>query len=175
MHNSWHFDLHGNGIHLWMGINGNCHLVFAIIMYNELYHCKGESTMNNNENREIKIIPKNTIFFFRITKFQTKITTKELNAYSKAANVAEEVLSGVRTVFAFGGEKIEVERYRRRLLPAENAARKKGSFACIGDALTRILYFACCALATWFGAQWVIQDRDKERKTYTTAILIIVI
>lgn len=101
-------------------------------------------------------------------------STKELNAYSKAANVVEEVLSGIRTVFAFGGEKLEVERYRKHLLPAQNAAKKKGLFACMGDAVTRFLYFASCAVSFWFGVQWVLNDRDNIDKTYTTAVLIIV-
>ena len=38
------------------------------------------------------------------------ITAKELDAYAKAGSVAEEVLSSVRTVVAFGGEKKELAR-----------------------------------------------------------------
>ena len=41
----------------------------------------------------------------------TSITTKELDAYAKAGSIAEEVLSSIRTVAAFGGEKKEIERY----------------------------------------------------------------
>lgn len=88
--------------------------------------------------------------------------------------MVEEVLSGIRTVFAFGGERIEVERYKKLLLPAENAARKKGAFAAAGDAVTRLLYFTSCAIASWVGTEWVMDDRDKEYKTYTTAVLTIV-
>lgn len=83
--------------------------------------------------------------------------------------MVEEALSGIRTVFAFGGERIEVERYKKLLLPAENAARKKGAFA-----VTRLLYFTSCAIASWVGTEWVMDDRDKEYKTYTTAVLTIV-
>ena len=39
-----------------------------------------------------------------------KMTTSALDAYAKAGAVAEEVLSSVRTVTAFGGEHKEVER-----------------------------------------------------------------
>lgn len=35
----------------------------------------------------------------------------ELQAYAKAGAVADEVLSSIRTVAAFGGEKKEVARY----------------------------------------------------------------
>ena len=34
-----------------------------------------------------------------------------MNAYAKASSVAEEVLSSMRTVAAFGGEEKETERY----------------------------------------------------------------
>ena len=38
-------------------------------------------------------------------------TTKGLDAYAKAGSVAVEVLSSIRTVAAFGGEKKEIKRY----------------------------------------------------------------
>lgn len=40
----------------------------------------------------------------------SKFTAYELKAYAKAGSVADEVLSSMRTVAAFGGEKKEVER-----------------------------------------------------------------
>lgn len=39
-----------------------------------------------------------------------KLTGWELQAYAKAGAVADEVLSSIRTVAAFGGEQKEVER-----------------------------------------------------------------
>ena len=41
----------------------------------------------------------------------TSFTSKELKAYAKAGAIAEEVLGSLRTVYAFGGQKKEVERY----------------------------------------------------------------
>ena len=38
------------------------------------------------------------------------LQNKEQGAYAKAGSVAEEVLSSIRTVSAFGGEDKEVER-----------------------------------------------------------------
>lgn len=43
-------------------------------------------------------------------QFVAKLTGWELQAYAKAGAVADEVLSSIRTVAAFGGEKKEVER-----------------------------------------------------------------
>lgn len=39
------------------------------------------------------------------------LTGRELKAYAKAGAVADEVLSSIRTVAAFGGEHKEAERY----------------------------------------------------------------
>lgn len=102
------------------------------------------------------------------------LSTKELNAYAKAANIVEEVLSSIRTVFAFGGEKIEVDRYKKHLLPAEKIVEEKSFCACIEDASMRFLYFFSCALSFWFGVRWVLDDRDKIDKIYTTSVLITV-
>lgn len=57
----------------------------------------------------------NTWFNIGVTSFWifqllTSMTTKELDAYAKAGSIAEEVLSSIRTVAAFGGEKKEIER-----------------------------------------------------------------
>lgn len=38
------------------------------------------------------------------------LTSKELDAYSKAGAVAEEVLSSIRTVTAFGAQEKEIQR-----------------------------------------------------------------
>ena len=44
------------------------------------------------------------------------LTQKELNAYAKAGSIAEEVLSSIRTVVAFGGEQKECSRYVLNLI-----------------------------------------------------------
>ena len=41
---------------------------------------------------------------------QSTLTERELEEYAKAGSVAEEVISSVRTVAAFGGEEKEVQR-----------------------------------------------------------------
>lgn len=102
------------------------------------------------------------------------MSTKELNFSSAAANVAEEVLNGIRTVFAFGGEKVEIERYNKRLVKAKNAVKAKGLLTGLGDGIMRFLFFASNALAFWYGVQLVLNDRDKVDKEYTPVVLMIV-
>lgn len=105
---------------------------------------------------------------------QAAAASRELDAYAKAASIVEEALSGVRTVFAFGGEKVEVDRYTKLLQPAKEAAKRKGFYSSINDGVTRFLFFVSCALSFWFGVQWVLRDRDNVDKEYTPATLLIV-
>ena len=50
-----------------------------------------------------------------IAKSQTLLTEKEFAAYGRAGAIAEEVLSSIRTVVAFGGQKKEVERFEKKV------------------------------------------------------------
>ena len=43
------------------------------------------------------------------------LAAKEMAAYAKASAIAEEVLAGIRTVIAFGGETKEIEHFQVRL------------------------------------------------------------
>ena len=47
-----------------------------------------------------------------IAKSQTLLTEKEFAAYGRAGAIAEEALSAIRTVIAYGGQKKEVDRYK---------------------------------------------------------------
>lgn len=107
-------------------------------------------------------------------QLQASSSAKELDAYAKAGSVVEEALNAIRTVFAFAGEKIEVNRYAALLDPARQAAIQKGLFSSISDSVTRFLFFASSALSFWIGVQWVLNDRDKTDKDYTPVTLLIV-
>lgn len=109
-----------------------------------------------------------------LQQIQASLSAKETNSYSEAANVAEEVFGGIRTVFAFCGEKNEIERYNQKLIVAKNAGKRKGLLSGVGDGLMRFLFFANNAIGYWYGVQLVLADRDKEIKEYTLAVLMIV-
>lgn len=102
------------------------------------------------------------------------LTSKEQNAYSSAANVAEEVLSSIRTVFAFGGEKIEIDRYDKYLQSGKKIRIRNGLLSSIAEGILRFTFIGAHAIACWFGVQWILQDRDKGQKNYTPADLLIV-
>lgn len=58
----------------------------------------------------------------------SRLSYKEAVASAKAGSVAEEVLSSIRTVFAFSGQKKETERYEKYLIEARSINIKKGIF-----------------------------------------------
>ena len=51
------------------------------------------------------------MYLLIILQVLSSYTTKELDAYAKSGSIAEEVLSSVRTVAAYGGERKEFERW----------------------------------------------------------------
>ena len=50
------------------------------------------------------------------------LTTKEQKAYAQAGNIAEEVISCIRTVVAFGGEDKEAQRQGREAASLPSSA-----------------------------------------------------
>ncbi|XP_013191344.1 multidrug resistance protein homolog 49 [Amyelois transitella] len=109
-----------------------------------------------------------------VAMVQSSLTSKELSAYSIAGVIAEEVLSSIRTVVAFGGEEKEVKRYSVRLDPAKKTGIKKGIYSGIGSGMMWLIIYATYALAFWYGMELIIQSRKQEVPEYTPAVLMIV-
>uniref|UniRef100_A0A8C2DYE6 Bile salt export pump n=1 Tax=Cyprinus carpio TaxID=7962 RepID=A0A8C2DYE6_CYPCA len=88
------------------------------------------------------------------------LTGMELQAYAKAGAVADEVLSSVRTVAAFGGEKKEVERYDRNLISAQRWGIRKGLIMGFFTGYMWFIIFLCYALAFWYGSSLVVDTQE---------------
>ncbi|XP_073843337.1 multidrug resistance protein homolog 65 [Musca autumnalis] len=122
-------------------------------------------------------IPLTMVINYLISKYQSKLTTKEQNVYARAASVVEEIISSIRTVVAFGGEKSERDRYDDLLKPGLKTGKVKGIFLGLGDSVLKSMLFISSAGAFWYGAHLILDDRYKEPEDqeYTPAILMIVI
>ena len=59
-------------------------------------------------SRTLPVVCKHIYLMFKVIAV---ITSQEQTAYAKAGAIAEEVLSSIRTVVAFGGEEKEIARY----------------------------------------------------------------
>uniref|UniRef100_A0A9J7ZYT6 ATP-binding cassette, sub-family B (MDR/TAP), member 11a n=1 Tax=Cyprinus carpio carpio TaxID=630221 RepID=A0A9J7ZYT6_CYPCA len=89
-----------------------------------------------------------------------RLTGRELKAYAKAGAVADEVLSSLRTVAAFGGEHKEAERYDRNLVEAQAWGIKKGAIIGVFQGYLWCIIFLCYALAFWYGSKLVIETKE---------------
>uniref|UniRef100_A0A3Q2CPU0 Bile salt export pump n=1 Tax=Cyprinodon variegatus TaxID=28743 RepID=A0A3Q2CPU0_CYPVA len=92
--------------------------------------------------------------------FVAKLTGMELQAYATAGAVADEVLSAIRTVAAFGGENKEVERYDKNLISAQRWGIRKGMIMGFFTGYMWLIIFLCYALAFWYGSTLVIDTGE---------------
>ncbi|XP_071330134.1 bile salt export pump isoform X2 [Trachinotus anak] len=89
-----------------------------------------------------------------------RLTGRGLRAYAKAGAVADEVLSSIRTVAAFGAEEKEVERYDKNLVEAQNWGVKKGAIIGMFQGYLWCIIFLFYALTFWYGSKLVIDTKE---------------
>ncbi|MEJ1283891.1 hypothetical protein NN561_014869 [Cricetulus griseus] len=83
------------------------------------------------------------------------LTSKELDAYSKAGAVAEEVLSSIRTVTAFGAQEKEIQRYTQNLKDAKDAGIKKAIASKLSLGAVYFFMNGAYGLAFWYGTSLI--------------------
>ncbi|XP_070567625.1 ATP-dependent translocase ABCB1-like isoform X2 [Ptychodera flava] len=118
----------------------------------------------------LAVSPLLAVAAFAMTKLVTSMTSTELDSYAKAGAVAEEVLSAIRTVAAFGGEKKESDRYLVNLESAKKVGVKKGLVQGSGMGITFLLVFCTYALGFWYGTTLIL-DPDVD---YTVGSMLTV-
>nr|XP_014352476.1 PREDICTED: multidrug resistance protein 1-like isoform X2 [Latimeria chalumnae] len=86
------------------------------------------------------------------------LTNQELSAYAKAGAVAEEAFSAIRTVFAFGGQKVEIERYQKNLGQAKSIGVKKEVTAQLANGFAYLIIYLCYGLGFWYGTTLILDN-----------------
>ncbi|XP_022240474.1 multidrug resistance protein 1A-like, partial [Limulus polyphemus] len=109
-----------------------------------------------------------------LAKVQATLSANELTAYGSAGAVAEEVLSSIRTVVAFGGERKEIERYEKNLVQARKNGIKRSLVTSIGASMVWLCIYGSYALAFWYGVKLIIESREAGNNEYVPSTLIIV-
>uniref|UniRef100_A0A672U8P6 ATP binding cassette subfamily B member 1 n=1 Tax=Strigops habroptila TaxID=2489341 RepID=A0A672U8P6_STRHB len=107
-------------------------------------------------------------------KVLSAFTDKEQAAYAKAGAVAEEVLSAIRTVIAFGGQEKEIKRYHKNLEDAKQIGIKKAITANISMGAAFLLIYASYALAFWYGTTLVLSDDYTIGKVLTVFFSVLI-
>ena len=73
----------------------------------------------------VACLPVVCIAFAAVGIVVRKLSAQERAAYSRASGIAGEVLSAVKTVFAFEGQKRELKRYSQELVEAEKIGLRR--------------------------------------------------
>ncbi|XP_070822421.1 ATP-dependent translocase ABCB1 [Chaetodon trifascialis] len=108
------------------------------------------------------------------SKVLASFTSKEQTAYAKAGAVAEEVLSAVRTVFAFSGQDREIERYNKNLENAKTVGIKKAMSSNFAMGITFLMIYLSYALAFWYGST-LVQSQEYTIGTVLTVFFVVLI
>ena len=102
-----------------------------------------------------------------------QISRQEMTSYSKAGALAEEVLSSLRTVIAFGGERAEAARFAGEL----GAAERHGILRSATTGLTMGLMFGfmyCVyGLGFWYGVKLIMDDQETDKFSLCTEDCVI--
>ncbi|XP_061771598.1 ATP-dependent translocase ABCB1-like isoform X3 [Nerophis ophidion] len=88
----------------------------------------------------------------------TSFTSKEQAAYAKAGSVAQEVLSSIKTVFAFNGQQKEIDRYQKHLEYAKKMGLKATLSVNVIMAFTFMMSNLAFAPAFWYGSTLVLSN-----------------
>ena len=108
------------------------------------------------------MIPFMIIFGGLAAKVQSSFAEKEMSAYGKAGAIAEEALSAIRTVVAFGGQNKEVESYADKLVGAKKSGILRGTLTGVSGGLMFGIMYMVYALGFWYGIKTIMDDRESE-------------
>ncbi|KAJ3065463.1 (ABC) transporter [Rhizoclosmatium hyalinum] len=87
----------------------------------------------------------------------SKLTTKGQDAYAEAGAVAEQVISGIRTVYSFSLQSRFAAKYDVKLDIAQKADQRRGITLGVGFGCFMMIMFMTYSLAFWYGTRLVIQ------------------
>lgn len=107
-------------------------------------------------------------------QLSTKLAKKELEAYGTAGAIAEEVLSSIRTVVAFGGEHKEATRYDKQLVFARKNNIRRSLFNALSMGFLWLIIYSSYGLAFWYGVELILRDKSNLNPTYTVSNMVTV-
>ena len=97
-----------------------------------------------------------------LAQLQTSLAEKESAAYARAGAIAEEVLSSIRTVIAFGGQAKELDRFANNLAGARTSGILRSILTGLSGGATWGVMFWVYGLGFWFGTKLMLDDLSSE-------------
>ncbi|KAI7874833.1 ABC transporter protein [Lichtheimia hyalospora FSU 10163] len=90
--------------------------------------------------------------------FITKFTLRVQDSYAGAGTIAEQVFSGIRTVYSFSLQERFDKMYAEKLVAARKVGVQRGLALGLGFAVFLFVLFATYGLAFWYGGKLVSES-----------------
>uniref|UniRef100_A0A914UNP2 Uncharacterized protein n=1 Tax=Plectus sambesii TaxID=2011161 RepID=A0A914UNP2_9BILA len=100
-------------------------------------------------------------------KMISSASRREQELYSVAGAIAEEVLSCIRTVIAFNGQKRESDRYENALQTGKVEGVKKSIYTGLGMGVVFLIMFSSYGLAFWYGSTLIASGEIPRGTVFT--------
>ncbi|THD28249.1 hypothetical protein D915_000975 [Fasciola hepatica] len=114
------------------------------------------------------------LLFYGVFGFVVNQTRyKEKLAYAEAKTTSEEAINYMKTVFAFGAEKAEVQRYATQLMKAERAGVQRSLLVSLFLGSTGFAFFTAAGLIFWYGVTLMSHDGYQGGTVVTVFINIL--
>ncbi|KAL7061746.1 hypothetical protein AAHC03_0740 [Spirometra sp. Aus1] len=103
-----------------------------------------------------------------------KFSIKEISSYEAAGTIATEVLTAIRTVFAFSGQEKECTRYENELRASSRIFFLKSVFVGLGTGAIGCTIFIDAAICFTYGVKLIL-DENYENGTVVLVILCFIV
>ncbi|GAA5911509.1 hypothetical protein JCM6882_000522 [Rhodosporidiobolus microsporus] len=120
------------------------------------------------------IVPLYAVGVAILEHFSAKCKGQQLDATAEGARVAEEAISSVRSVVAFGMQKVLAQLYDKPNQACLRLGIVNARWNSVLQSLFWFIYYACYALAVWYGTTLILQGRADvgEIVTVLDAVLL---
>ncbi|GBP57348.1 Multidrug resistance protein homolog 65 [Eumeta japonica] len=125
----------------------------------------------------LAVVPLSVASSALMSLYQARFSARESTALGVASRSAEEALAAVRTVAAFGGEKVEVTRYEDLLRSADKWGKKRVIATAAGAGMGWLLTYALNAVVLWYGSALVARDLPlpPEDREYHPGVVVTIL
>ncbi|MCD7457389.1 ATP-binding cassette sub- B member 9 [Datura stramonium] len=105
----------------------------------------------------VSCIPALVIAGGAMALFMSKMSSRGQLAYAQAGNVVEQTVGAIRTVAAFNGEKVVINKYDNTLKIAYAFTVQQGLVSGIGLGTFLLVLLSTYGLAIWYGSKLIIE------------------
>ena len=110
----------------------------------------------------LSLVPILIIMGVVLGRIMTTVTRDEIDNYGAAGAVAEDVLSAMRTVMAYGGQEKELKRYSAELNSARKNTFIRGTLTATAMGLVFGLIYGTYSFGLWYGINIMLDDKESE-------------